>query len=428
MRRILGFNTVLILCLTVLISCGGGEKEASKKTEDGRTILRIATWTTITPWWEKTVSEFEKEYPEIKIELVETPAPEHGIKVATMMAGRDNVDVVYVKSLTDYISYVKNGYLMDISDQMNNISAKEKEVLKSSIDALTIPFMDNKIYSAPFRSDVSVLYYNKDIFDKAGIPYPTDDVTWDYFMDTAKKIKNTTGIYGAYIHTWAAQVTQWDIGQNKGDVISGDYQYLKPAYERILKMQNIDKSILAYNTAKAGNIHYRGEFNTGKAAMILMGTYHIGFLLEEEESRRINWGIAPLPYDPKDEKPGRSIQNPTGIAINAHAANPNLAWKYLKFMMDKRGADIISKTGTYTAYVDKDIMNNILSLPGFPNNDSAKKALNPSETKTDSPPHPYLGDIIKAIDNSHSLIMSGNVTVDEGITELESRVAEILAK
>ncbi|MGO8041099.1 extracellular solute-binding protein, partial [Rhizobium leguminosarum] len=46
------------------------------------------------------------------------------------------------------------------------------------IEELTI---DGKIYSLPFRSDFLVVYYNKDIFDKAGVPYPTNDMTWAQF-------------------------------------------------------------------------------------------------------------------------------------------------------------------------------------------------------------------------------------------------------
>jgi multiple sugar transport system substrate-binding protein len=51
-----------------------------------------------------------------------------------------------------------------------------------------IPNINGHQYGVPYAADPRLFFYNKEIFDQAGIPYPTEAWTWDYFMGLAKKL------------------------------------------------------------------------------------------------------------------------------------------------------------------------------------------------------------------------------------------------
>ena len=66
---------------------------------------------------------------------------------------------------------------------------------------------NGKTYSLPYRNDWYVLYYNKDLFDAAGVEYPSNDMTWEEYYDLAAKMTSGEGsskVYGSHNHTWQA--------------------------------------------------------------------------------------------------------------------------------------------------------------------------------------------------------------------------------
>ena len=68
------------------------------------------------------------------------------------------------------------------------------------------------------------MYYNKDIFDAAGVEYPSNDWTWSDFEKMATELTSGEGankIYGAHLHTWQAMVQNW--GVQDGERRSGRY-------------------------------------------------------------------------------------------------------------------------------------------------------------------------------------------------------------
>lgn len=81
--------------------------------------------------------------------------------------------------------YNEAGYLLDMSDFL-----KENKDIDDALDGMEDAFNDGKVqYGLPYQSNVQGFFYNKDLFDKAGIAYPTDDTTYDEFLDMIAKLK-----------------------------------------------------------------------------------------------------------------------------------------------------------------------------------------------------------------------------------------------
>ncbi len=98
------------------------------------------------------------------------------------------------------------------------------------------------IMGIPFRATQSVVYYNKDMFDKAGVEYPKDDWTLDEYIETARKMAEwgkDQGIYGTYTHTYA---NEWaTIAAQKGQWYTedGKCNIKDPAWQKALETRKM---------------------------------------------------------------------------------------------------------------------------------------------------------------------------------------------
>lgn len=143
--------------------------------------------------------------------------------------------------------------------------------------------MNGNLYALPFRSDFWVVFYNKGLFDKAGIQYPTNDMTFAQYDALARKMTSGNGankVYGCHYHTWRSCVQLFGILDGKHTIIQPPYDYLKPYYEMVLGEQN-DGICQNYATLKASSIHYSGQFQNGSIAMMNMGSWYIATQIQK---------------------------------------------------------------------------------------------------------------------------------------------------
>ena len=144
---------------------------------------------------------------------------------------------------------------------------------------------DGKQYALPARTDFYVMYYNKDIFDAAGVEYPSNDWTWEEFEETAKKLTSGEGAnktYGAFFHTWQACVENRGVQHGKNTIMDYEngYDFFKPYYDMVIRMQD-EGTVQDYGTLKTGNIHYSGPFAQGTVAMMPMGTWFMAIMIQK---------------------------------------------------------------------------------------------------------------------------------------------------
>ena len=162
--------------------------------------------------------------------------------------------------------------------------------------------VDGTAYAVPYRNDSWVLYYNKALFDAAGVDYPDGSWTWDDYNDAAAEL--TEGLAaagsaakGAYLHRWQSTVQGFASAQSDTDVLEGDYEYMEPFYDNVLALQDAGDQI-DFNTSAANQLTYQGEFGKQNAAMLPMGTWFVATLIAQQASGDADdfeWGIAPDP-------------------------------------------------------------------------------------------------------------------------------------
>lgn len=290
--------------------------------------------------------------------------------------------------------------------------------------------MNDEVYALPFRSDFWLIYYNKDLFDQAGVPYPTNDMTLEQYDELARKMTSGSGsnkVYGAHYHTWRSAVQLFGILDGQHTVVDGEYDFLKPTYERILKQQE-DGIVMDYATLKTSSTHYSGVFYNNSVAMMNMGSWFIATQIEKVksgESQATNWGIVKYPH-PEGVEPGTTLGTITSLAVNKKSANKEAALDFMKFVTGEEGAAVIAATGTIPAIKNDEVVNSIASVEGFPADEASKVALTTAKTYLEMPLHEKSADIEVILNEAHDSIMTKNATIDKGLADMNTRVQLIL--
>ncbi|WP_350004034.1 sugar ABC transporter substrate-binding protein [Pseudarthrobacter sp. WHRI 8279] len=408
-----------------LTGCAGAAGPAEPQSQDGKTRLTVSVWNYEgTPEFKALFDGYEAANPDVDIEPVDILADDYPQKVTTMLAGGDTTDVLTMKNVIDYARYANNGQLQEINGVVDAVGKDDL----AGLDAFDI---DGKYYAAPYRQDFWLLYYNKELLKAAGVEEPKD-LTWDEYTALAQKLTNEEGgkkVYGTYHHIWRSVVQAIAAAQNNGDQISGEYSFFEDQYNTALELQK-SGATLDFGTAKSQKTSYRTMFETGQAAMMPMGTWYIAGVLQAKKDGKtsVDWGLAPLPQKDSNGKVS-TFGSPTAFAVNKNAAHSEEARKFIEWAAGEEGAKAISKIGVVPALQNDAVTDTYFQLEGLPTDELSKKAFSPDETALEMPVSDKSAATDKILNQEHDLIMVGERSVADGITEMGKRVkSEVLGQ
>lgn len=412
--------TALLGLSMTMAACGNNssdDKSDSSKEKDGDVTLKVTTWNyDTTPEFEKLFRAFEAENPGVTVEPVDIASDDYDTKLTTMLSSGDTTDILTMKNLLSYSNYALRGQLLDLTDHIKDIDI---DPAKASYDMYEV---DGKTYAQPYRTDFWVLYYNKKMFDDAGIDYPNNP-TWDEYEEMAKKLsKPDEQVYGTYQHTWRSTTQAIAAAQNDANLIDPEYGFMEDYYDRVLRMQD-DKSQMDFGTAKSTKVTYQSQFEGSKAAMMPMGTWYMGALLTNIDGGKTDvtdWGITSMPQ----KEAGKSVTfgSPTAYAINKNAEHKDVAQKFLDFCAGEEGAKVLAEVGVVPSYKTDAIDEMYFSRKGMPTDEISKAAFNPETIAIEFPVDENGPAIDKVLQEEHELILVGDETPKEGIANMEKRV------
>lgn len=423
MKKALTVILALLMVIPAALFAGGGQEAAPT---EGPQTLRFAVWDEATTvYLQPMVDAFMAKNPDIMIEFVDTAANDYPDRWAVLLAGGDTTDLISIKDMPGYAGMATRNQILDLS----SFIAQDNYDL-GQYSGLTDEFtVDGKLYCLPFRSDIWILYFNKDLFDEAGVPYPTNDMTWEDYFNLAERMTSGSGaskVYGGHHHTWRSttQLATFQDGENT--VIADDYSFMKDMYELMIEAQN-EGTIMDWASQKAGNLHYRSLFYNQQFAMMPMGTWQIATQIAAHENGEapFEWGIVKFPH-PAGVPAGTTAGNFTGVAINAKSENPDAAWEFLKFYCGPEGADILVGLGQMPAGRTPEILAKIAAKEGFPV--GGDEALETVTVRLEAPYHPQLSAIEQILNEEHELILTGGKSIDAGLADMGKRVRALLGK
>jgi multiple sugar transport system substrate-binding protein len=329
-RRSAGLAATALLGAAALAACGGGDS-----ADDG--TLKMVVWggDLDKETYQARIDLLEAENPDIKVELQLIPSDQYAQKVQTMISGGDGPDIMQVAENVN--SYSSKGQLVPLDEYIES-SGIDMEARFGPVHDLYS--YEDETYAIPDRSGAMILYYNKDIFDAAGVEYPTAEWTQ---ADAEAAMAATTipgeqwGFTGA---GWWAQ--WWSFAyQNGGQIIddSGQPTVNSPEVVEALQWAN-DLTYEHHYVPTAAEYADMGPdmggdsaFAAGTVAMNATGFWGIGGLLESD----INWGIAPLWGG---EQQAVSAFG-SGLAVTRDSENPEQAFEAIDFLTDVEAQTVI---------------------------------------------------------------------------------------
>ena len=406
-----------------------GASQSSGSAASGQVNLKWAMWDRdLTVYYQPLIDAYKAKKPNVTIELIDLGSADYQTVLLTQLSGGADLDVLTVKDIPGYNNLVKQNRLEPLNSYIRSAGIDTK-LYGGTTEQIT---MNGEVYALPFRSDFWLIFYNKDIFDKAGVPYPSNDMTLDQYDALARRVTSGSGaskIYGAHYHTWRSAVQLFGILDGKNTIVDGKYDFLAPYYERVLKEQD-DGIVMSYATLKTSGTHYSGVFFNSQIAMLNMGTWFIATQIARVasgEATSKNWGLVKYPH-PDGVTAGTTLGTITSIGVNRNSKNKDAALDFMKFVSGPEGAAVLAKTGTIPAIMSQDVINSISSMPGFPTDANSKAALSVYKTYLEMPLHEKAGEIETALNEAHDAIMLKNLSVADGLKQMNDRVGVILAR
>ena len=423
------------MSLTLMAGCGTKEKGDTKKTKDSKetkeeeTVLNLACWDyESSADVQAIVKGFEKENPGVKINPVDLGSSDYTTMLTTQLSGgSSDIDIINVKDIAGYVRMVEAGYLEPLDDF---IKEQGIDVSKyGGIPEQTI--VDGKQYTLPWVRSYFVLFYNKDLFEQANVEYPSNDMTLQEYDELARKLTNDKvgkeKVYGTHNHVWRNCITGFSVLSEENSYLDGQYEFMKPYYEMALKQQE-DGICMDYSSLKTSQTHYSGVFQNNQCAMLPMGSWFAAQMMgkvQAGESECKNWGIATLPH-PEGVEAGTTFGSGSFVSVNAASEKKDLALKYVQYATGEQGAMLTAEQGFLPGMDLPEAMSEITGNEYYPQDENSKEALKTVKVILDTPVNKNIGEIDTALNTWHDNIMSGNVSLDEGIKGMNDEVGKIL--
>lgn len=332
-KKVAAVLMATVMACGLLAGCGSSKKEESKDS-DKKAKINICTWNEPTKDEELNMYVQCEKATGVDVEVTVIPESDYSSKLNQMVAtGDDSIDV-YILWENDLVNFAKSGGVVPLDDYLSKSDIDTKDFV-DTVSQLSEGL--GGTYGLPWGVATEILYYNQDMFDAAGIPYPTNDWKYEDFLAAAEKLTqkegDNTSVYGCAlpnIQTWWAGIGM--AGDQIFDAESGEMVIGDGAEAFVSDCTDmVSKGIMPEPSSDTADF-----FASGKAAMAWAGSWNMATYGDD---LGFNWDIATLPT--KDVK--YNTLHTGFYAINAKSNNADDAWKVIDYLMSKEGQTINSK-------------------------------------------------------------------------------------
>jgi multiple sugar transport system substrate-binding protein len=319
-------------CSSATSAAGGGDPT-------GPVTLTYGIWDpNQKPAMQQIVNAFEKLHPNITVDVELTPNADYWNKLQTEAASGTAPDVFWM-STTRIGLYAGQGQLLPLSDRSGFDNSPFPKTLN------TIYTVNGKQYGMPKDYDTVGLWYNKKLFDAAGVKYPTASWTWQDVIDASKKLTDPgKGTWGIASPDWTQENLYNDIYQAGGWVISPDKKSSGFTDAKTLAgIQYALDFITKYKTSPTAQQMTDTDpsqlFASGKVAMFTDGDWDA---LTYKNAPGLRADVAPLPAGPQGKA---TVINGLANVIYARTAHAAAAWEFVKFLGGQQANAIQAASG-----------------------------------------------------------------------------------
>lgn len=282
------------------------------------------------------VDAFTAANPKIKVDVTVSDWDSYWDKLQTGLAGGDAPDVFAMDGPL-FPDYQSRDVLLDLRPYIERDGYDLGQLADLAVSDFTTA--DGGQYGLPRDLNTIVLFYNRTMFDAAGLSYPDETWDWGKLVDVATKLTRdengdgTVDQWGFYTETTDME-NYWSslVWQNGGEILNADRtKTLLGTPEAAGGIQFLQDLIYKHKVmAEPALFAETGDaFEQGKAAMEANGSWLVATHTAAAGDLGFEFGIAPLPKGPA----GRFTSvNPTGAVVNKATKAPDAAWQFVKYL------------------------------------------------------------------------------------------------
>lgn len=395
------FVSLLLSALMVvsLAACGGGQTSSTGSQTpstgsqpsggaDGAVEITYSYWGTPdeAASVQAVADKFNADHPGIHVTVMSIPNEEYVTKLNTMAIANELPDCGIMNE-SGVLDFASKGLLADISSMYEGASSMP-------LDSITFKSEGKPVaYSA--ANEVLFLYYNKDMFDAAGLDYPSasEPMSWDEFVSLAKQLtldasgKNATEAgfdpnsivqFGCNVDNWTWQLEVWALS-NGGRWFSADGKEctintpeVAESIQKVADLYLVDK--VAQYRPGLEDSGIQSTIGAGNVAMATGGAWNVGTCMNGVD---FNYGVARLPYM-KDKV---TICTGGPQVVFSQSQHPAEAMEFIKwYMKEENSWDSLIATGIWMPileeyYTDETLTHKWVDNPNFPDYDEYKAAV-----------------------------------------------------
>ncbi|WP_280401840.1 ABC transporter substrate-binding protein [Nocardia carnea] len=346
LRAAAGIGTALTVPVTT--GCGGGDDaltfffQANPAEADGR---------------RRVIEEFARRYPEIPVRTV-LSGPDPMQQMLTFCAGGKCPDVLMAWEQT-YAGLADRGVLLDLTIMLDRDPAFAAELRTDGNAALydTFGFKGGQ-YALPEQWSGNFLFYNRNLFDAAGLRPPAQwGDAWNFaeFLDIAEyfteRDRKGKVVRWGFVDTWVPYYSAGLFALNNGAewanprTVPARSAFAEDAFLAGVQFYAdlANRYGVAPTPADQQSISSMDLFTQGKAALALGGHWRYRTFSEAEE---LDFDVTALPRGANTAQ-ARSNIGTTGLAISAASPRKEQAWEFVKFACGPVGQAIIAESGLF---------------------------------------------------------------------------------
>ncbi len=386
MKRFLAMFLAVALLSTLLFGCSSGSSQSSSaggNTESGEASGTSAEEASSSGNGEPVTIQvavsgsaqeldihqqkfdlYTEEHPNVTIEPVDI-GTERFQKLMTLIGSGTAPDIIYINEWCYSLAY--RDVLMALD---SFIEADEDFDLSYYPESLLVPLRyEDQLYALPQEVSPYAIYYNKDMFEAAGLEMPTDDWTIDEFYEAAKALTDPEkNVYGYRYASGADPFLGWlsragvDFDTSGTEVQGLDTQEALNALEFLYNLVVVDQISPNPAALTAMGTNADAMFRNQSVAMESMGLWMLPQYKADPLS--FEWDVVRMPMD-QNQRTKAGILN---WGISADTKNPDAVWDLLKFLAGPEGMRIVAESNmALPASTDEDA-NQIVLDTHFPEN------------------------------------------------------------
>ena len=391
---------------------------------DEAVTLNWALWDKdSTAYWQALADGYMESHPNVTIEMTDLGSTDYMTQLATQLAGGNGeLDVLSIKDIPGYSNLI--GMLEPLSGKLTTDESKFNGVLEQ------LTAEDGNYYAVPFRSDFWVVYYNKDIFDQAGVEYPTNDMTMADFDAKIREVYEKTGYKTDVFYGNGADYCAYVLRGEGGHLYNGSE--IGATEEQIEAFFDIYETGIAEGWACDPAIYAERTIGTPEQMPLVYGSSPSTMswcsftwsnaLSALQNAAGDNFTIEMTTWPSKDPKTSDYLKPSMFFCITADSTQPGEAAKLLNYWTNDVDANktLLGERGIPVSSETANGIKDLLDTSSQKAVDFVNNVVTPNSTPIDAPSPEGSAEVIQQVNQLVEKVCYGELTAKEAAAQLLS--------